>query len=265
MKKNPEAHPRRAKILELLAHDGEISVQHLTALFGVTPMTIRRDLEALENQGSLTRTHGGAIFSQRAVAEFAFLEQGRKHQREKEAIAREAAQLVQPGMTIVLDTGTTTLEVARAVAGISNLTVLTSSLAIASALHASNNVELVLLGGNVRRRSPDLMGPLTEENLDRFRVRMAILGADGADSTGVFTTELSIARVSRAMVQCARETVLVADSSKFEHPSFVRYADWKNISRVVTDDGLPSAARKWLSKAVGDVHYVRVAKERKHS
>jgi DeoR family transcriptional regulator of aga operon len=253
-----ETHPRLGKILEMLAREGEVSVQQLSERFGVTSMTIRRDLETLEQQGQLTRTHGGAVFSQRAVIEFAFLERGRARQAEKQAIAREAARLIEPGMTLVLDTGTTTLEVARALAGVPDLTVLTSSLAIASAMHAYGNIELVLLGGTVRRRSPDLMGALTEENLERFRVNMAILGCDGADASGVYTTELSIARVSRAMINSAQNVVLVADSSKFERTSFVRFATWNQIHRVITDEEMPPAERKWLTKAVADVRFVEV-------
>ncbi len=244
-----ESHPRHRRILELLARDGEVSVQQLSSLFAVTPMTIRRDLEALEREGRLTRTHGGAVYSQRAVIEFAFLERGREHQAEKQAIAREAARLVEPGMRLVLDTGTTSLAVAHRLTGTPRLTVLTTSLAIASALHAHENIELILLGGNVRRSSPDLTGPLTEENLARFRVDIAFVGCDGADATGAYTTDMAVARVTRAMIGCARRVVLVADSSKFGREAFVRYAAWENFQQVITDGGLTSRARKWLKKA----------------
>ena len=250
------ANQRHVKILELLSRDGEVSVLELAERFGVTPMTVRRDLEALERRNALIRTHGGAVFSKRSVAEFAFLERNRTSIDEKRAIAREAATLVKAGMSIVLDTGTTSLEVARAIAGIRDLTVLTSSLAVASALHARENIEVVLLGGAVRRNSPDLSGSLTEENLRQFRVRLAILGADAVDRRGLYTTDLGVARVSKAMIACADDTVLVADSRKFTRSSFVQFAAWGDLRHVVTDRGISRKDRRWLKEAVEDVRFV---------
>jgi len=248
---------RREQILECLSSEGEVFVLDLAERLGVTPMTIRRDLEALEGQNVLTRTHGGAIFSKQSVAEFAFLERNRTSIDEKQAIARAAAALVEPGMTVVMDTGTTTLEVARALRGIDRLTVLTSSLAVASELHTHPGMEIVLLGGNVGKNSPDLFGALTEDNLRRFRVQLAILGADAIDERGLYTTGLNIARVSEAMIEVAKDTALVVDSRKFRRESFVKFADWPAIRHVVTDSGVGAADRAWLDKAVSDVRYVQ--------
>lgn len=248
---------RRARILECLSAEGEVFVLDLAARFDVTPMTVRRDLEALERENALTRTHGGAIFSKQSVAEFAFMERNRTSIDEKQAIAREAAALVAPGMTIVIDTGTTTLEVARALSGVAGLRVLTSSLAVASALHTHPNMEIVLLGGSVGKNSPDLSGALTEDNLRRFRVQLAFLGADAVDERGLYTTDLGIARVSEAMIDVAEDTVLVADSRKFRRTSFVKFADWKQISRVITDYQAVPADRAWLHEVVRDVRYTK--------
>ena len=248
---------RRAQILDCLALEGEVFVPDLAERFGVTPMTIRRDLEALEGQNVLTRTHGGAIFSKQSVAEFAFLERNRTSIEEKQAIAREAASLVEPGMTVVMDTGTTTLEVARALRGISRLKVLTSSLAVASELHTHPGMEIVLLGGIVGKNSPDLTGALTEDNLRRFRVQLAILGADALDEGGLYTTDLPIARVSEAMIDVAADTVLVADSRKFRRQSFVKFADWSAVGHLVTDVYVAETDRAWIGKAVRDARYAR--------
>jgi DeoR/GlpR family transcriptional regulator of sugar metabolism len=253
---------RRAQILDCLASEGEVFVPDLAERFAVTPMTIRRDLEALEAQAVLTRTHGGAILSRQSVAEFAFLERNRTSIAEKQAIARETALLVEPGMTLVMDTGTTTLEVARALRGVGRLTVLTSSLAVASELHTDPGMEIVLLGGNVGRNSPDLFGALTEDNLRRFRVQLAILGADAVDERGLYTTDLPIARVSEAMIEVARDTALVVDSRKFRRQSFVRFAGWDVIRHVVTDAGVSPADRDWLGKVVQDVRYVGKDRQR---
>lgn len=247
---------RHQQILELLQQQREVSVQALAARFGVSPLTIRRDLDTLEREGAVTRTHGGAVFSPASVIEFAFRQRAQDHTAEKVAIARYVASLVPPGMTLVLDTGTTTLEVARALVGVPRLRVLTSSLAIAAALHTCTNLDLVLLGGNARHHSPDLSGPLTEDNLLQFQTEMAIIGADAVGREGLYTSDLGIARISRAMIACARETWLVVDSSKFTRRSFVKFADWSAITHLVTDEGLAEVDREWLSETPCQVHVV---------
>ena len=248
---------RQAEILDVLSRRGKASVRELAKKFRVNAMTIRRDLSALESEGRLVRTHGGAMISKMGVVEFAFAEKARKRMAEKKAIAAAVARRVAPGSTISLDTGTTTLEVARAIAGIEGLTVLTSSLAIASVLYARDNIKLVLLGGTVRRNSPDLSGPLTEENLRKFRVSTAILGADGISPDGLFTFDEGVSRVSRAMIAGAAETVVVADSSKFGVTAFVKFADWAEISCLFTDSEVPPAVRGWLEKKAREVIYAR--------
>lgn len=247
---------RHQKILDLLRQRGEATVSELAEVFGVAPMTIRRDLELLARQQQVTRTHGGAMAASRAVAEFAFLERARERLAEKAAIARAAAALIEPGMTLVLDTGTTTLEVARALASVPDVRVLTSSLAIAAALYACANIDLVLLGGRVRRHSPDLIGPVTEDNLRRFRVQLAILGADALDRDGIYTDDLGVAGVSRAMIAGAEDVVLVADSSKFTRRAFAQFADWTQVRRLITDAGASADDRRWLAEADIDACYV---------
>jgi DeoR family transcriptional regulator, aga operon transcriptional repressor len=253
--KKQTATTRRSAILERLSSEGEVFVLELASDFDVTPMTIRRDLEAMEEQNALTRTHGGAIFSKQSVAEFAFLERNRTSIEEKRAIARATAAMIEPGMSIVIDTGTTTLEVARALGGIERLQVLTSSLAVASAMHTYSNASVVLLGGDVGKGSPDLSGSLTEDNLRKFRVQLAILGADALDERGLYTTDLGIARVSEAMIDVADDTVLVADSRKFSRTSFVKFADWPQIGHLVTDGDVSGEDRAWLEACVKDLRY----------
>jgi DeoR/GlpR family transcriptional regulator of sugar metabolism len=241
------------KILEALAGREEVSVAELTERFQVTSMTIRRDLDILEQQGRITRTHGGTRLAAPSIVAFKFQKRRQSCLAEKRAIARAAAELVKPGMTVILDTGTTTLEVARALGGIPQLNVLTSSLAIASALLAYSNLELVLLGGTVSKNSPDLSGPLTEDNLAAFRADLAFIGADAVDARGLYTSSQQIARVSRAMIANARRTILVADSSKFGKTAFVRFTGWEKIDCLLVDDGLDKSTQQWVGKAVKDV------------
>jgi DeoR family transcriptional regulator, fructose operon transcriptional repressor len=250
---------RHERILEQVRLRREVSVRNLARLLRVAPVTVRRDLASLERANALTRTHGGAVLSSSAVIEFAFLDRAQEHLAQKRAIARHVAAAVRPGMTLVLDTGTTVLEVARAIAGIPRLRVLTSSLPIASALHAHANIDLVLLGGSVRRDSPDLSGPLTEENLRQFQTELAVLGADAVSRGGLYTSDLGIARISRAMIASARERWVVADSSKFARRAFVKFADWSQVSLLVTDDGLAAADREWVSARSVQVHIAACA------
>lgn len=248
--------PRHQRILEQLQLRREVTVQELAQQLKVSLITIRRDLEQLEREGALTRTHGGAVFSKSSVVEFAFLERAQERTAEKQTIARYLATVVRPGMTIILDTGTTTLEVARAIAGISRLRVITTSLAIASALHAYDNIELVLPGGIMRHHSPDLSGPLTEENLRQFHAELAVIGADAVTPEGLYTSDMGIARISGAMIDCAGETWLVADSSKFSSRSFIKFADWSAITHLVTDAGITEQEREWIATGVSELHIV---------
>ena len=249
---------RQQHILQLLTQRREVTVQELSACFAVAPMTIRRDLEQLESLRALTRTHGGAMLARAQTVEFAFQERILDRIAEKQAIARAAAALISPGMTLLLDTGTTTLEVARAIADIPRLRLLTSSLAIASALYAHENIELILLGGNVRQDSPDLYGPLTESNLRQFHPQLAIVGADAAQPSGLYAANLHVANVARAVIANAGETMLVADSSKFTRHAFVLFAEWSQLTHVITDDGLGEREAGWLVEAGVQLQQVSV-------
>ncbi len=249
---------RQKKILEFLARDGEVLVQDLAKRLDVVTMTVRRDLQALELEGALIRTHGGAALSNAGIIEFAFLKKNEENNAEKRAIASRVAASIEPGMTVGLDTGTTCLEVAKAIAGIPNLKVLTSSLAIASALYSRDNIELVLLGGKARRGNPDLTGWLTEENLKHFRVDVAVLSADAADKKGLYTTDEALAHVSQGIIASAHKAILAADHSKFDKSSFLLHATWQDFHQVVTDAGLPADKRRWLQQVAKNVLYAEL-------
>jgi len=241
---------RAEKIAGLLGRREEVSVAELAETFGVAAMTIRRDLDALAREGRVTRTHGGALLAAPGAATFEFEDRRQSHPAEKRAVARAAAEMIEPGMTVILDTGTTTLELARLLGGIPDLTVVTSSLAIASALFAVPGIELTLLGGTVNRSSPDLSGVLTVDNLKTLHADVAFVGADGADANGYSTSSMDIAQVSRAIIGSADRKILLADSSKFGTRAFVRIARWDALDHVIVDDGLPARPRRWLKKAV---------------
>jgi DeoR/GlpR family transcriptional regulator of sugar metabolism len=259
-RKSGVANVRFERIVDFVNRNGEASAQALAEHFGVSPVTIRRDLMLLERSGRVTRTHGGAIPSKPGVVEFAFQERGARNAEEKHAIALAVALSLKPGCTVALDSGTTTLEVAKAISSLEGLTVLTCSLAIAAVLQAYDSVETVLLGGTLRRGSPDLTGWLTEETLQRFRVDYAIVGADGITPEGAYASAVDLARICEAVLKAGTSTVLVADHSKMGRPSFVRYATLKQFDRVVTDSGVPATARKWLNTSARQVEYVELGR-----
>ena len=205
-------------------------------------MTIRRDLDALESEGLLVRCYGGAIPTQRIAFEFAFERRRRQHHAAKRRIGRLAAARITPGQTVILDTGTTTLEIARGLskAGTS-CTVITSSLVIAGELWTSEPIELMLLGGRVRGNSPDLVGPGVELMLEKLAADVAFLGADGIDpNRGCFTIDVEAARVAERMALSARRVIVVADSFKLGAPAPVRYLQLREMDELVTDKAAPA-------------------------
>lgn len=256
--KTARSNVRHDQIVEHIRVHGVALVQELAEAFAVSVMTIRRDLALLEEAGRVTRTHGGAILSKPRVVEFTFLEREQQHAAEKHAIAREVAARIRPGSTVALDSGTTTLEVAKALVGLEGLTVLTSSLAIASVLYPHDTITMVLLGGVSRKRSPDLTGWLVEQNLKQFHVDYAIVGADGITRDGAYTTAVDISRVCQAVLAAGECRILVADASKMGRPSFSRYAELSSFRQIVTDASVPTAARRWLARGGQKVTYVKL-------
>ncbi|MBI5092060.1 MAG: DeoR/GlpR transcriptional regulator [Candidatus Hydrogenedentes bacterium] len=249
---------RHDRIVDFIGAKGEASVQELANEFNVSLMTVRRDLMLLEQAGRVTRTHGGAILSRPGVVAFSFLERGERCAAEKQAIAGVIAAMIKPGSTVALDSGTTTLEVAKAMAGIEGATVLTSSLAIAAELYTREGLETVLLGGAARKGSPDLTGWLTEENLKRFHVDFAVVGADGVTREGAYTTAVDLARICQSVLASGTTSILAVDHSKIGRPSFSRFAELNAFDHIVTDTAVPAASRRWLKAAAKNVIYAKV-------
>jgi len=251
---------RREHILNLVAAGNAVSVSELARHWRVSEMTIRRDLAALAEAGLIARTHGGAIGVRKSALEFKFQDREERCSAEKRAIAEFMARQVREGMTISLDTGTTTLAVARALGPVKGLTILTTSLAVAWTLAAQDNVEVVLSGGTMRRTTPDLSGPVAEENIRRFHVNLAVVGADAVSRAGAFTNETGVAGITRALMETADRVALVVDHTKFSAVGFVRYASLSDFDTIVTDEGCPPDVRAWLGKCRAEVVFVPVRK-----
>jgi DeoR/GlpR family transcriptional regulator of sugar metabolism len=241
---------RQKQVCELIADRGECSIEELMAKFGVSGMTVRRDLQSLAAQGKVIRTHGGAAMAERISFEFEFLNRVRDNHGAKEAIATAAAEQIADGESVMLDSGTTTLALAKRLRGRRGLTIITSSLPIAAQLQYDQGIEVLLLGGRLRASSPDLVGAITESNLETLRADVAILGADAVDSQGaVYQESPELARMLTRMAASAGRVFVVADGSKLGKTAlwrFGRLADWAGL---ITDTAADHAVVASLKKA----------------
>lgn len=241
---------RRARIAETVGSLGECSVELLARKFGVSEMTIRRDLQTLAEAGRVLRTHGGAATSERVSFEFKFLERVRERQHAKQEIARTAAALVRAGQSVLIDSGTTTLAIAQQLKGRRDLTVITSSLPIASELQFCDAIQVYLLGGQIRRQSPDLIGALAESNLENVRADLAFLGADAVDERGfAYNKSPEVARMLVHMAKAARKIFVVADSSKIGRTELMRFGSLRRWDGLITDRDLPRRQAAALARA----------------
>jgi DeoR family transcriptional regulator of aga operon len=238
---------RRRAILEMINRDGRGIVKELSHHFKASHVTIRKDLEILHNQGLIHRTHGGALPLQTgALLDFSLQEKEKLHRKEKERIGLAAAALVTEGESVLLDSGTTTTVVAHALRDRKQLTIITNAVNIAAEL-AGASIEVILTGGILREKSFSLVGPLAEETLRSLSADILFLGVDGIDvHFGLTTPNLLEARVNRVMVEIARRTVVVCDSSKFGRRSLSLIAPMSKIHQVVTDNRIPKSDMKAL-------------------
>jgi DeoR/GlpR family transcriptional regulator of sugar metabolism len=241
---------RHRRIESLLTAHGDCSVEMLAKELAVSPMTVRRDLRLLSERGRVLRTRGGAEPIDQVRFEFEFLKRAGLRLEAKQAIARVAADLVPDGASVILDSGTTTLELARQLRGRAGLTVITACLPIASALRYATGVRVLLLGGFLHRNSADLGGALTEMNLEQLRSDFAFLGADGIDLAGnAYNDSPELTRMLARMSACANATYVVADSTKFGRTALMRYGNLTSFRGFITDRGLGAARQESLRRA----------------
>lgn len=239
MKDLPSA-ARRAQIRVQLATRAGISVAALAREFGVSEMTIRRDLAALEAGSQVQRTHGGAMLTERMMLEFDYRDRRELNRPCKRAIAAEARKLVKPGQRLILDTGTTTLELASLLQDAEDLTVITPSLAVASELQHTPGVEVILLGGAIREGSPDLTGPVTEHCLELLAADIAFQGADAIGLDGsLYNTDLRLAKVDALMRRRSTRSCLMADHTKIGRTELARCGSMRDVDIFITDSGAP--------------------------
>jgi len=250
----PEPHQKRQNgaararaIRAQLTESASISITEMAEKLGVSEMTIRRDLADLEKSADVRRTHGGAVIAERMAFEFNYLSRQRANLNEKKAIAIEARKLVQPGQRLILDTGTTTLQLAALLKDCPDLTIITPSLAVASELQFSENISVVLLGGVLHRGSPDLTGPVTEHCLELFSADWVFQGAEAlGDDGSIYNVDLQLAQVDKLMRKKATKSCLLADSSKMGNTALAKTGTLSDFDVFITNQSAPAA---YLAKA----------------
>lgn len=261
---------RRAAIRGLIETQGAISVADLVLRFGVSDMTIRRDLDALAAEGHLAKVHGGAVAAQetegRRTEEPGFEAKFLQQEAEKNAIAEAAAALAEPGMSVGLSAGTTTWTLAQRLRGVPDLTVVTNSPRVADIFHSdapgedAGGGQTVILTGGVRTPSDALVGPLAVNSLQTLHLDLLFFGTHGFSArTGFTTPNLLEAETNRALIGTAQRAVALADHSKWGVVGIATYARLSQVHTVVSDTGLPEQARRELEEHVDQVILARLS------
>ena len=236
---------RRQDMLRAV-RSGQTHVADLAEAFGVSEMTVRRDLGRLAGEGKIERVRGGAVD---ADGERPFAETVVEHYEGKDRMGRAAAGLLLDGQTAMVDIGTSTLQAARHLRGRS-LTVITTSLAVYEELLPEPGVELVLPGGVVRRNYRSLVGVLAEDSLRQLHADVLLLGASAIDDEGgVWDSTMVEVPIKRAMIASAARVVLLADQRKFDRRSAVRICGARDLDQIVTDAPLPAACASAFTDA----------------
>ncbi len=247
---------RHTQIMAHLERDGIVRVSDLVSMLGVSDMTIRRDLEALQGHGMLEKVHGGAVVrTEPSTAEPGFEAKSARQTAQKEAIAIRAAKLITPGSAVAISAGTTTYALARHLVSIPDLTVVTNSLWVADVLHRQGNSSLsVLLTGGLRTPSDALVGPMAIASLRSLHLDAVFMGVHGMDARAGFSTpNLLEAETNRAMVASGRRLLVLADATKWGVVGLSSMADLGDASTVISDTTLSADATKFLSERVDEL------------
>jgi DeoR/GlpR family transcriptional regulator of sugar metabolism len=238
---------RRQRVLDLVRQRGFISLTDLVKAIPASESTLRRDVEHWHGQKVLKRTHGGAVYIGGGAALPALEERSTSQLEEKRQVARAAAERVRDGDSVLLDGGTTTLEVARLLVGRA-VQVVTNSLPIASLFASRHEADLVLLGGYVYPRTGVALGPWTVRMMEDIHVHQAILSVGGITDKGLFNSNLLLVETERQMMRCADEVVVVADHTKIGRPALAFLCEPATIDTLIVDAALTDEQRRLLEQ-----------------
>lgn len=232
---------RKNKIVEYVNLKERASVKELCKEFNVSASTVRRDLKELEDASRIKRTHGGAIPAESmANLEPSFGEKQSSLQNEKIGIAKKAVEFIEEGDTIILDSGTTTYELAKLLLG-KRLIVVTNSMIIAQVLQEGEGIDVVLTGGRLRKNTISLVGPIAEEAFDRIKADKAFIATNGVDiDKGLTTPNLTEASIKKRMLGAAKYRILLADNTKTNKVTFAKFAEITDVDYLITDSNTSS-------------------------
>ena len=240
---------RRQAIVELTNELGKVNVAELSEKYLVSTVTIRNDLNSLDKKGLIVRSRGGAVRNSRIAKELSIKEKHCEHLVVKQRLAVMAASLINDGESIILDSGTTTEEIAKQLHGHKNLVVMTNGLNIASELAVSEHTNIMMTGGTLRKKSLSFYGRQAESSLVNLRFDKVFLGVDGIDEKAGLSTHFDLeANLNRMMSQISRETIVVTDSSKFNRNGFYIISPLDGIDTLLTDSRIPAAYKDYLEQ-----------------
>lgn len=241
---------RRELIINELRRQDEVTVSHLSGLLGVSDVTIRKDLQQLEDQGYLTRVRGGAVFSGRGQLELRFAARQQLALDEKRRLAARAAQYVHPGATVFLDGSTTVFQMTRLLRHVQGLTVITNGLYAALELSFAPAITTIVVGGTLRKQSSSLVDLLTPELLRRVHVDVAFVSCRGFTAEhGLMESDLREAQLKRSMGQSAQQVVALVDHSKIGHVYIASSLLSEEIDTLLVDQGMDTETHRSLIDA----------------
>ncbi|KMV31820.1 DeoR family transcriptional regulator [Photobacterium swingsii] len=245
---------RRMEIVNVVNRDGKARVEDLAAQFDVSSVTIRSDLSFLEKNGYVVRSHGAAIPNTGVIAELTVHEKRRQNAGIKSLIGQAAAKLIESGDTVILDSGTTTREIASSLKSLEDVVVMTNGLDVAMELASAPGVEVLMSGGVLRKNALSFSGSQAEHSLKNYRFDKVFLGVDGFDlRAGITTHNEQEASLNRLMCEISEQVIAVADSSKFGKRSCHMIREFGNIDILVTDSDIPEDYVQGLREMKVDV------------
>ena len=251
---------RQTAILEHVRTHGGVRVAQLVRRFGVSDMTIRRDLEALAKRGLIAKVHGGATaIVPHTTDEPGFAAKSKQRQFEKEAIAAQAARLVEPGTAVGISAGTTTWRLAPRLVDVPDLTIVTNSIPVADVFYRAGRADqTVILTGGMRTPSDALVGPFAVATIRSLNFDQIFLGVHGMSQRGLTTPNVMEAGTQRALLDCARQRIVLADHTKWDALGLSTICPLSDVDILITDDGLEAEAGGLLAAEVGELVVVPV-------
>lgn len=235
---------RKLSIIKDVQEHGQADINELAEKYGVSTMTIRRDLTKLSEEGLVTLEYGGAVLNKGAFVEYSMHMKEAEFLEEKQRIAKECASYIKEGDAVFLDAGTTVCEIAKCIANYKNITVMTHSLLVANILSGSD-LNLIMCPGQFRKKSMAYMGQFTDDFIDMFQIDKLFLGVEGVDfKQGLSVPNIEDGITKRHLIKHAKWTVCLADHSKFDQACYHKICDLKEIDQLVTDNGLQNDIKK---------------------